>query len=551
MALSPCEILLIEDNEADRVMISMMLSGQAGDRWVVKTASTLAEGMRLLAQPNQQAGSQFAAVLLDLSLPDSHGFDTFIAIHQLAPSLPVVVLTGNADEEIALQAVHTGAQDYLSKNALTNELLQKSLRYAIERKQLERQWREELEQRVRERTAELSAANEGLQREIAERRRAEEALQESQRFVERITNATPSIVYILDVTTRKLLYANDRLQSILGYSQSDLGSMDGDALKKLVHPEDQARFTESFQELLSLKDNDVQEDDSRVLHVDGSWRWLQSRKVVFRRAADGSVRLVLGSAFDISDRKQAEEQSRQQQEQLVYVSRLTMLGELASGLAHELNQPLMAVTNYAQASLRRVRSDEFDRNELISWLEKTSQQALLAGEIIKRLRRLVSRRPPEQTAADINDAIREVFEMIRPEAESRDVRVNLELVDHLPQVPTDRVQLQQVLLNLIRNGFDAMQETPAIERNLTIESALSENDCVTVSVSDHGEGCDAQNLQQIFQPFYTTKKQGLGMGLSISRSIIEAHGGRLTAQPNLTRGLTFRFTLPLHTGVTG
>ena len=228
-----------------------------------------------------------------------------------------------------------------------------------------------------------------------------------------------------------------------------------------------------------------------------------------------------------------------------------MLGELASGLAHELNQPLMAVTNYAQASLRRVRSDEFDRNELISWLEKTSQQALLAGEIIKRLRRLVSRRPPEQTAADINDAIREVFEMIRPEAESRDVRVNLELVDHLPQVPTDRVQLQQVLLNLIRNGFDAMQETPAIERNLTIESALSENDCVTVSVSDHGEGCDAQNLQQIFQPFYTTKKQGLGMGLSISRSIIEAHGGRLTAQPNLTRGLTFRFTLPLHTGVTG
>jgi len=551
MALSPREILLIEDNEADLVLISMMLSEQVGDGWVVKTASTLAAGMRLLAQPNQQAGSQFAAVLLDLSLPDSHGFDTFIAIHQLAPSLPVVVLTGNADEEIALQAVHTGAQDYLSKNALTNELLQKSLRYAIERKQLERQWREELEQRVRERTAELSAANEGLQREIAERRRAEEALQESQRFVERITNATPSIVYIFDVTTRKLLYANDRLQSILGYSQSDLGSMDGDALKKLVHPEDQPRFTDSFQGLLSLKDNDVQAVDSRVLHADGSWRWLQSRKVVFRRAADGSVRLVLGSAFDISDRKQAEEQSRQQQEQLVYVSRLTMLGELASGLAHELNQPLMAVTNYAQASLRRVRSDEFDRNELISWLEKTSQQALLAGEIIKRLRRLVSRRPPEQTATDINDAIREVFEMIRPEAESRDVRVNLELVDHLPQVPTDRVQLQQVLLNLIRNGFDAMEETQAIERNLTIESALSENDCVTVSVSDHGEGCDAQNLQRIFQPFYTTKKQGLGMGLSISRSIIEAHGGRLTAQPNLTRGLTFRFTLPLHKGVAG
>lgn len=551
MVATPRDILLIEDNEADRVLISTMLSDLAGACWNVITASTLAEGTRLLTQVTQPVTSSFAAVLLDLSLPDSHGFDTFIAVHQLSPWLPVIVLTGNADEELELQAVHTGAQDYLSKSTLTSELLLKSLRYSIERKQLERQWREELEQRVRERTAELSAANEGLQREIAERRRAEEALQESQRFVERITNATPSIVYIVDVTTRKLLYANDRMHSILGYTQSELSSMSGDAIKMLVHPEDQPRFKESFQGLLSLQDNNVQEVEVRVLHADGSWRWLQSRKVVFRRAPDGTVRLILGSAFDISDRKQAEEQSRQQQEQLVYVSRLSMLGELASGLAHELNQPLMAVTNYAQASLRRVRADDFDRDELISWLQKTSQQALLAGEIIKRLRRLVSRRPPEQSATDINDAIREVTEMIRPEAESRDVRVNLELVRHLPQVPTDRVQLQQVLLNLIRNGIDAMEKTPVNDRSLTIESALSEDDAVIVSVTDHGEGCDVQNLQRIFQPFYTTKQQGLGMGLSISRSIIEAHGGQISAQPNLTRGLTFRFTLPLHTGVAG
>ena len=545
------KILLIEDNEADRVLISLMLADQVAERWQMTTASTLTEGLQLLNAATQQPESRFAAVLLDLSLPDSHGFETFIAVHQLAPWLPVVVLTGNADEGVALHAVHSGAQDYLFKNALTSELLLKSLRYAIERKQLEREWREELEQRVRERTAELSVANEGLLREIAERRRAEEALQDSQRFVERITNATPSIVYILDVASRKLLYANERLQSILGYSQSDLGSMDGAALNLLAHPDDQPRFIESFQELLSLRDDEVQEVEARVQHADGSWRWLQARKVVFRRAADGTVRLILGSAFDITDRKQAEEQSRQQQEQLVYVSRLTMLGELASGLAHELNQPLMAVTNYAQASLRRVRSGEFDPDELLSWLEKTSQQALLAGEIIKRLRRLVSRRPPEQSATDINDAIREVFEMIRPEAEGRDVRVNLELVNSLPQVPADRIQLQQVLLNLIRNGFDAMQQTPADERSLTIESTLAENNSVSVAITDHGEGCDAQNLRRIFEPFYTTKEQGLGMGLSISRSIIESHGGRLIAQPNLTRGLTFRFTLPLPAGVAG
>ncbi len=545
------EILLIEDNEADRVLISMMLADQVADQWQVQTASTLSDGLQRLAQSTQQSESRFAAVLLDLSLPDSQGFETFIAVHQLAPSLPVVVLTGNADEGIALQAVHSGAQDYLSKNALTSDLLHKSLRYAVERKQLERKWREELEQRVRERTAELSAANEGLQREIAERRRAEEALQESQRFVERITNATPSIVYIVDVTARKLLYANERLQSILGYSPADLSSMNGNALKSLVHPDDRFRFASSSYESLALRDDEVQEIEARIQHADGSWRWLQSRKVVFRRAPDGAVRLILGSAFDISDRKQAEEQARQQQEQLVYVSRLTMLGELASGLAHELNQPLMAVTNYAQASLRRVRSGEFDHDELLSWLEKTSQQALLAGEIIKRLRRLVSRRPPEQTATNLNEAILEVLEMIRPEAEGREVRVNLELVESLPQVPADRIQLQQVLLNLIRNSFDAMQATPSVERSLTIESTLIDNNSVAVSVSDQGEGCDVQNLSRMFDPFYTTKEQGLGMGLSISRSIIEAHGGRLIAQPNLTRGLTFRFTLPTHTGVAG
>ena len=541
------DILLIEDNEADRVLISTMLSERSAGQWHVEARSTLAEGLELLSP---ESDSRFAAVLLDLSLPDSQGLDTVNAVRQVAKWLPIVVLTGNEDDEVAIEAVHSGAQDYLFKNTLTGELLQKSLRYAVKRKRLEREWREELEQRVRERTAELSAANDGLKREIAERHRAEEALQESQRFVEQITNTTPSIVYIVDVTTRRLLYANERLQSILGYSLADLSVVDDDLLTQIVHADDRGRVVEILSEALFLPDEKVLEIDSRLRHADGSWRWLQTRLVVFRRSPDGAVRLVLGSVLDVSDRKLAEEQARQQQDQLVYVSRLTMLGELASGLAHELNQPLMAVTNYAQASLRRVRSGEFTHDELMSWLEKTSQQALLAGEIIKRLRRLVSRRPPDQSVTDINDTIREVLDMIRPEAEGRDVRLKLDLVDSLPQVPADRIQLQQVMLNLIRNGFDAMQVTPAVERCLTVSSLL-DNHSVAVSVSDHGEGCDAQNLGRLFEPFFTTKEQGLGMGLSISRSIIEAHGGRLIAQPNLTRGLTFRFTLPLHTGVAG
>ena len=533
MTTSSRDILLIEDSEADRVV----------------ACSTLAEGLSSLS--SMDSPSSIAAILLDLSLPDSHGLETFNSIRQAAPLLPIVILTGNDDEEIANRAVNLGAQDYLFKNSLTGDLLRKSLRYSIERKRLERTWREELEQRVRERTAELSAANEVLQREIVERRRAEVALQDSQRFVERITDATPSVVYILDVAERRLVYANEKLRAVLGYELDEVRDWTDEFLANMVYPDDLLRVVQALTDTVSIRDDEIQEAEARVRHVDGNWRWLHFRTVIFRRALDGAVRLVLGAADDVTDRKIAEEQARQQQEQLVHVSRQTMLGELATGIAHELNQPLMAVANYAQASLRRVRSGEWSQEELTACLEKTSQQALLAGEIIKRLRRLVSKRPPEQSETDVNETIRDVLEMVRSEAAGREVHVQLELPEGLPQVRADRVQLQQVMLNLVRNGLEAMHGTPSEDRWLTVESRLIEPECVAVSVRDHGEGCEARHLDRLFEPFFTTKDQGMGMGLSISRSIIEAHGGRLTAQPNAARGLTFQFTLPIRKGLAG
>lgn len=549
MPTSSRDILLIEDSEADRVLIETMLSDGLAAEWGVVACDTLTGGLKSLSSMNSP--SSIVAILLDLSLPDSHGLETFNAVRQSAPSLPIVILTGNDDEEVANAAVHLGAQDYLVKNSLTGDLLRKSLRYSIERKRLERTWREELEQRVRERTAELSAANEVLQREIAERRRAEEALQDSRRFVERITDATPSVVYILDVVERRLVYANEKLRGVLGYSLDEVRDWTDEFLAKMVYPDDLPRVVQALVDTVSIREDETQGVEARVRHADGSWRWLHCRAVIFRRTPEGSVRLVLGAADDITARKVAEEQARQQQEQLVHVSRQTMLGELATGIAHELNQPLMAVANYAQAALRRVRSGEWSQEELTTCLEKTSQQALLAGQIIKRLRRLVSKRPPEQSETDVNETIRDVVEMVRSETEGREIQVQLELPEGLPHVRADRIQLQQVMLNLVRNGLEAMQGTPSADRRLTVESRLIEPECVAVSVRDQGDGCEARHLDRLFQPFFTTKDQGMGMGLSISRSIIEAHGGRLTAQPNAIRGLTFQFTLPIRKGLAG
>jgi PAS domain S-box-containing protein len=539
-----CDVLLIEDSEADRVLIGAMLAERPANGFQIVARESLEAGLAWLHQ-----GEAVVAVLLDLSLPDSHGLETFRAVRQAAPQLPIVILTGNDDEHAALEAMQLGAQDYLFKNSLTGELLQKSLRYAIERKRLECSWREELEQRVRERTAELSAVNEQMRREIVERRRVEEALRESQRFVERITDAAPSIIYILDIVSRRLIYANNRLRSILGYELDEVQNWSNDFLERIVHRDDQSRVHSELAGLDTIGDDETREVELRIRHADGHWRWMSFRTVVFRRDANGSVRLVLGSVTDISARKETEEQARQQQEQLVHFSRLTMLGELSTGIAHELNQPLMAVANYTQAALRRLRSGNWSLEQVTGCLEKSVQQALLAGEIIKRLRRLVSRRSPEKSPTDLIEAIHEVVEMLHSEAERAQIQLRIQSSDRLPPVNGDRVQLQQVLLNLVRNGLEAMRDAPADQRLLTVDTRRIDRENIVVSVIDQGSGCDIQELDRLFEPFFTTKAQGLGLGLSISRSIIESHGGQLTVRPNPTRGLTFQFTLPIHVEV--
>jgi two-component system sensor kinase FixL len=241
-------------------------------------------------------------------------------------------------------------------------------------------------------------------------------------------------------------------------------------------------------------------------------------------------------------------QRQQHLAEVAHLARLNTMGEMASGMAHELNQPLTAIVGYAEAALAGFESGMLTGEENRLLLEKIVSESQRAAEIIRRLRRLVRKREPEQSPTDVNQLILEAVEMVGHESEQGRHRVDIQLQENLPVIPADRVQIQQVILNLVRNGMEAMESLPVESRVLSISSAHTDN-YVRVSVADNGPWVADENLSQLFEPYFSTKKSGLGMGLAICRSIIESHAGTLTARRNPeTDGLTFDFTLPTRAG---
>lgn len=247
---------------------------------------------------------------------------------------------------------------------------------------------------------------------------------------------------------------------------------------------------------------------------------------------------------EMVDRRRAEDQAREHLEQLAHVSRMSTLGEMAASLAHELNQPLGAVSNYASGLLRRMESGTADEEVLTRALEKIAAQALRAGNIIQRLRRFVRAREPQREEVEVEVLLREVADLENVEARYNGARIEFEFVEGLARVFVDVIQVQQVALNLLRNGLEAMAAVGEDERLLTVSAEADGGDGVRVTIADRGPGCPGDELERIFEPFVSTKESGMGLGLAISRSIIEAQGGRLWAEPRAGGGLAVRFTLP-------
>jgi PAS domain S-box-containing protein len=309
----------------------------------------------------------------------------------------------------------------------------------------------------------------------------------------------------------------------------------GSGWEAAVHPEDLKRSAEKWR--ASVAGGAPFENEMRYRRAaDGQYRWFLARAVPLRDAR-GKIVKWYGVSTDIEDRKRAE----QLQAELAHTNRVSTMGELVASIAHELAQPITATTNNAKASLRWLQRDPPDLTQVRKGTESIIEAGIFASEIIDRLRSLYKKSSPKREVVAINDVIGEMVLLLRGEANGYAVSIRMDLAADLPKITADRVQLQQVLMNLMLNGIEAMKETGGV---LTVKTGRGEGGQMQISVSDTGVGLPAGRADEIFDAFFTTKLQGSGMGLTISRSIVESHGGRLWATSNDGRGATFHFTLP-------
>ena len=307
-----------------------------------------------------------------------------------------------------------------------------------------------------------------------------------------------------------------------------------------IHPQDRALVEQKIDRAVRVKSDF--EMEYRIILADGSIKHLQSLgHPVIGKSAD--LIEFVGTVMDVTERKRAEEALHEAQANLARVTRVMTMGELTASIAHEINQPLAAVMTNANACLRWLAGPMPNLDEAREAVTRINRDGKRASDVIDRIRALVKKSTTEKARVDLNEAIQEVVGLVQSEIQKNGVTLRMELATDLPQILGNRVQLQQVILNLVMNGIEAMSEITDRSRDLLIRSGKYESDKLLVAVQDSGVGIDWQNLEKLFDAFYTTKSQGMGMGLAISRSIVENHGGRLWAVPNEGPGAIFQFTL--------
>jgi PAS domain S-box-containing protein len=381
----------------------------------------------------------------------------------------------------------------------------------------------------------------GVGRHITERKRAEEALRRSEAYLAEAQRLSHTGTTVFNATGP--VYFSEESYRILGLDPQQ-GLPDRATVLQRIHPDDRERMDEAFQEASRQKRGYAVE--FRILLPDGTLKFLESTGYPLV-SADGELVEILGTTVDVTERRRAQEQFerlRQLEVDLAHMNRLGIMGELTASLAHEILHPIATARNNARAGMRFLDLSPPDLSEVRDALGCIVRDADRAKDIVGRIRDHIKKTPPRKDRFDLNEAINEVIGMVQSSIDRNSVSVRTRFKDGLVPVRGDRVQLQQVVLNLILNAVEAMSSAEKGTRKLSISTEEEQTGGVRVVVSDSGPGIDPAHLERIFNPFYTTKTSGIGMGLSICRSIIDAHEGRLWADDNQPYGAVFQFTLP-------
>jgi PAS domain S-box-containing protein len=372
--------------------------------------------------------------------------------------------------------------------------------------------------------------------DLTERKRAEEALRESELRLRSVIDGIPGFVAVL-APNGELEAVNRQIIEYCGQSLEELKNW---GTTGTVHAEDLPHVFKVFTQ--SITSGIPYQIEHRLRRFDGEYRWFDNRAIPIRDDF-GRVSRWYILLTDIEDRTQALARLHQMQSDLAHMNRVSIMGELAGSLSHEITQPVASARNNARAAQNFLDMQPPELNEVREAIACVIGDAQRAGDIIERIRDQIKKAPPRKKSFDLNGAINEVIALTRSAIIGNDISVQTRLEDRVLSVEGDRVQLQQVLLNLILNAVEAMGSIEAGARELAISTA-QDHTGVAVAVCDSGPGIDPAHLERVFETFYTTKSSGTGMGLSICRSIIDAHGGRLWVEANVPRGAIFRFTLP-------
>jgi PAS domain S-box-containing protein len=378
----------------------------------------------------------------------------------------------------------------------------------------------------------------------AARWRVERALEESEGRFRLMARTVPEMLWTESITPRCMLYLSPRYEQIWGRPIGDV-ERDAESWIEAVHPEHRNDVRSAWRRWLAGEGDERLDVTFPIVRPDGETRWIHSRGTLIR---DEQGRPYRGSgiAADITEQRRAHEALAKAQMELAHVSRLTTLGELTTSIAHEVSQPLGAMMASAGAGARWLAAEPPDIGAARAALDSIAADGQRAREVIARIRAFTKRQVPRKERLDINHEVLEVLALTEHESRSHDIVVRTQLDSTLPRVAGDRVQLQQVLLNLVVNAIEAMSAVADRPRLLTIVSRRHASaNAVVVEVRDSGTGLDPENPEQVFKAFYTTKAEGIGIGLSISRSIVEVHGGRLRASPNEPHGAVFQLSLPV------